>query len=218
MLEDSDVEFLSKARNIFFSLFNSGLETHTVGDLPTYSAWHGFLTGGGSKGLLALVNSTGFPQYISLEISGLKDVEVLFTDMGYSVAPQVCSEKLSLVLALEQMVLLGLGDMAKSRYYLGVDKDSTVPYDSKPLAISFKMIALNVVEGEWTPTDISTNSKNFLRISLQTFKNGLALRSKWEKNSQSGRIAAIRDLLSITINQNAQELPVAMWEPNRAVW
>lgn len=216
LLDNSDIKFLSKTMEIFFSLFNSGLETQMVGGIPGHSPWHGFLVGGGTKGLLTLVNATGFPQYVTLEIPGLKDVEVLFSDAGNIIEPQVCNAKLSLMLAPEQMGLFGLGEMAKSEYHLEIDKDKVVPYDSKSLPISFKMNATNVLEGEWIPKNIS--NKTFLRISLQTYKDGLALRLKAEKSNSSGKIPAIQDFLSLSLSQDGKELPIAKWEPNRAVW
>ena len=216
LLDDPDAQFLSKANRFFFSLFDLGLETCTVGSIPAHSPWHGFLTGGGSKGLLTLVNTTGFPQHVSLEIPALKDAKVLFSDIGNVVEPQVSSQDLSLILAPEQMVLLGLGEMAKPEYYLGINEDDTVPYDSKPLSISFKITAPNVLKGEWIPrNNMSKANKTFLRVSLQTLKNGIAFKLKSQKDFG---LKNIRDLLSIAVSQNGRELPMAAWEPNRDTW
>jgi len=216
LLDDSDAQFLLKAKQIFFSLFSVGLETYTVGGILAHSPWHGFLTGGGSNGLLTLINTTEFSQHISLEIPGLKGVKVLFSDTGNVVRPQVCSQNLSLILASEQMVLLGLGEMAKFQYYLGINEDDAVPYNSRPVSISFKVTAPNTLEGKWIPgNNMSKANKTFLRISLQTLKNGIAFRLKSQKGVD---LRNIRDLFSITVSQNERELPIAMWEPSRAVW
>lgn len=218
LLDDSDVEFLSRARKIFFSLFDLGLETFTVGGVPAHSPWHGFLTGGGAKGLLTLVNNTGFSQHVSLKIAGLQEAKVLFSDGGNLIEPQVGGQSLSLTLAPEQMVLLGLGDMARDEYHLGTDEDSIVPYESRLVPVSFKMISPSVLEGEWVPENIPEDDRTFLRISLQVLKDRLALRLKSEKSTTSGKRPAIQDFLSITLSQNGHKQPMAMWEPDRAVW
>jgi len=123
----ADVDFMRRARELFFGAFRSGLGAVPVGGEPGACPWHGFLTGGGARGLLYLVNGSFTAQEVSLHLSGLSRAEVLFRDSGPEVGVSVSRERLSVELAPEQMALVGLGEYARSELDLGVSDASRQP-------------------------------------------------------------------------------------------
>jgi len=212
LLNDSDIEFLKRSKDLFFSLYKAGLETSIIG-IPLRDPWHGFLLGGGAKGLLALINSSPVVQLIELHMPGVKKAKVLFMDSGNEVTLDISLDKLSLILAPEQMVLLGLGDLADLEY-LGESLDEPVPEESNKAGITFTQISKNRFEGEWSPG----KDVDFLRIGVQVFDRDIAYRLKAQKEGKDGKEPAIRDFISIEAIQNDTILPIYDWEPNRAVW
>jgi len=211
LLDDSDMEFLRVSRDMFFSLYREGLETSTIG-VPLRDSWHGFLLGGASKGLLALVNSSPTSQLVRLHLPGIKRTGVLFKDAGSDVFTDISLDMLSLVLAPEQMVLLGLGDGTNFEL-LGECADEPVPVEERPAGIVFHRISRDEFEGLWNPT-----KDQLLRITVQTFDRDIALRLKAQKEGMDGKGPAIQDSISVTAYQNDEILPLYNWEPNRAVW
>lgn len=207
LLDDSDIEFLKYSMDMVFSLYKNRLETSIIG-VPLRDPWHGFLLGGGNKGLLTLVNSSPVNQLIELHIPGVKNAKVLFRDSGNDVALDISSDILSLILAPEQMVLIGLGEVAESRY-LGENEDEPVPREGDRTGIIFKQISKNRFEGEWIPDE----NFDLLRIVVQVFDGGIAYRFKSRKGDPS-----IADFISIEVKQNDNILPIYSWEPNRIVW
>jgi hypothetical protein len=212
LLNDSDIEFLKDSKDLFLSLYETGMETSIIG-VPLRDAWHGFLLGGGAKGLLALINSSPVVQLIELHMPGVKKAKVLFMDSGNEVTLDISLDKLSLTLAPEQMVLLGLGDLADLEY-LGESLDEPVPEESNKAGITFRQISKNRFEGEWSPG----KDVDFLRIAVQVFDRDIAYRLKAQKEGKDGKEPAIRDFISIEAIQNDTILPIYDWEPNRAVW
>jgi len=212
LLDDSDIEFLKRSKDLFLYLYGAGLETSTIG-VPLRDAWHGFLLGGGTKGLLALVNSSPTSQFIEISIPGLKKAEILFQDSGSKVIPELFKDILSLTLAPEQMVLLGLGELADLEY-LGESLDEPIPEKSNTARISFTQVAKDRYEGEWIPD----RNADFLRIAVQIFDRDVAYRLKAEKEGKESKEPAIRDSISVEATQNEAILPIYDWEPNRAVW
>ena len=211
LLDDSDIEFLKSSRDLFFSLYKDGLETSIIG-VPLRDPWHGFLLGGSANGLLALVNSSPVSQFIEMHLPGIRKAKVLFKDAGRNIDMEISSDEISLVLAPEQMVLLGLGEMADSED-LGECRDEPVPIEERNANIVFRRISQNEFEGIWNPTD-----DQFLRIAVQVFQNSTALRLKAQKDGIKGKEPAIQDYISVSAYQEGLEIPVYGWEPDRAVW
>lgn len=211
LLDDSDIEFLKRSKNLFFSLYEAGLETSIIG-APLRNPWHGFLLGGSQKGLLALVNSFPVSQLVELHLPGIKKVKPIFKDTGEDVNVEVSLDTLSLTLAPEQMVLLGLGEIIDIED-LGESEDEPVPTEAKISNIEFRRVSRDKIEGLWNPTE-----GQFFRLSVQLFDRDIALRLKAEKEGPSGKEPSIQDYISISLYQEDKEIPVYSWEPNRAVW
>jgi len=212
LLDDSDIEFLKDSKNLFLSLYETSMETSII-RVPLRDPWHGFLLGGGAKGLLALINSSPVVQLIELHMPGVKKAKVLFMDSGNEVTVDISLDKLSLTLVPEQMVLLGLGDLADLEY-LGESLDEPVPEESNKAGITFTQVAKDRYEGEWIPN----KDVDFLRIAVQVFDRDIAYRLKAQKEGKDGKEPAIRDFISIEATRNDTILPIYDWEPNRAVW
>ncbi len=211
LLDDSDLEFLKTTKDMFFSFYKSGLETSTIG-VPLQDPWHGFLLGGGTKGLLALVNSSSVPQLIELYLPGVRQAKPIFKDSGSNIDVDISLDTLSLILAPEQMVLMGLGDGEEFKE-LGEDEDEPVPAEEKNAGVVFHRASKSEFEGTWNPTE-----DQFLRVAVQVFEKDIALRLKAQKEGESGKEPAIQDYISISAYQENRVVPVHNWEPNRAVW
>ena len=133
LLADDEVRFLKRARELFFDAYRTGLETRMVGGEPGVAPWHGFLTGGGARGLLCLVNGSTSPQHVRLVVPGLESAAGLFQDAGPAVAVSANYDHLTVELAPEQMALIGLGRYARPDGALGMCADS-------PQAVSMTML------------------------------------------------------------------------------
>ncbi len=211
LLDDSDLAFLKASKDLFFYLYEASLETSII-KVPLRDPWHGFLLGGASKGLLALVNSSPTSQFIEIHIPGVKKVRPIFKDAGSNIDIEVSLERISLILAPEQMVLLGLGELADIED-LGECEDEPVPREAKTVNIEFHRVSKDQIEGLWNPEE-----GQFLRLSVQLFDRDLALRLKAQKEGPSGKEPAIKDYISILAYQGDKEIPAYSWEPNRPVW
>lgn len=210
LLDDSDIEFLKASKDMFFSFYENGFETSIIG-VPLRDPWHGFLLGGPSRGLLALVNSTPVSQLVEINLPGIKRAKTLFKDAGSDIDIEISLDNLSLVLAPEQMVLLGLGDSPDFKEF-GECEDEPVPVDERPANIVFRKISKDKLKGLWDPTE-----DQFLRVVVQVFDRDIALRLKAEKEGLKGKEPAIQDYISISAYQGDKLIPNS-WEPNRAVW
>ena len=102
LLDDDDVKFLGRARELFFSLYCGGAETVLVGGIPCQTRGHGFLTGDADDGLLAIVNGSGLPLAAELSVEGLEEARVLFHDEGFVPELQAGEGRLAVHLAPEQ--------------------------------------------------------------------------------------------------------------------
>lgn len=137
LLTDDDLRHLRAARALFFDAFRRNLTTAPVGGRPGSSPWHGYLTGGGTRGLLYLVNPGPTPVIAHLYVPNLLRARALFHD-GLDVPETVVgSEEVVVTLQPEQMALIGLGNYADVRYELGSHDDPPLPVGMRPFPLSF---------------------------------------------------------------------------------
>ncbi|MHC4787797.1 MAG: alpha-amylase family protein [Planctomycetota bacterium] len=138
LLDDQDAAFLKAALDLFFDLFGAGAATRLVGGVPCQSPWHGFLTGDGADGLLAVVNPGPAAVEATLDVPHLTGARLLFHDDGFVPECATAARTLSVRLAPEQMALVGLGRRADGACDLGADaSDDPVTPNSAPLELPF---------------------------------------------------------------------------------
>ncbi len=141
LLTDPDVTAIQRQRQWFQSAWRQRLSTAFVGPgEPGLVPWHGFMTGGGRSGLLFLVNPHWRVTQVELEVPGLQDASVLFTDAPDGPAFSVQPGFLRLQLGPEACVLLGLGERAQRLPELQRRGDAPTPE-------SMRLLPLHV-EGE----------------------------------------------------------------------
>jgi hypothetical protein len=139
LAHDDDVKGMGKTRKLFFDAYGRNLPTVFVGEgEPGLAPWHGFLTGGGDRGLAYLVNGTFAPRRVELAVPGAFDARVLFFDGPNRPPVSVSPDQLTLDLLPEQMVLVGLGEYAHEAWDLGPSTDSPQMLSCRPLPASFR--------------------------------------------------------------------------------
>ncbi|MGF1448458.1 MAG: hypothetical protein ACFB20_03480 [Opitutales bacterium] len=139
LLTDADVTAILRQRQWFYAAWRQGLTTACVGSgEPGLAPWHGFLTGGGRSGLLYLVNPHWQSTLVELEVPGLQEAAVLFTDAPAGPAVSVQPGFLRLELGPEACVLLGLGEHAQRLPELQRRGDVRTPASMRLLSLQIE--------------------------------------------------------------------------------
>jgi hypothetical protein len=138
LLDDGDLQYMRNSRKLYFDAFTRNLTTRFIGGEPGVAEWHGFVTGGGSCGLAYLVNPRPYRREISLNLPCLANAAVLFFDGINSPQVQVQPDQLRISLGPEQMLLVGMGDYADTKYRLGNEEDAGLPFEMQLLPLSFR--------------------------------------------------------------------------------
>lgn len=138
LLSRSDRDFMGKARALFFDAFRRNLTTCFVGEgEPGLAPWHGFLTGGGDAGLLYLVNPGTVPVAAKVPVTSLDAARLLFHDGKKAPAVQTQPDLVTVLLAPEQLALVGIGDYAQAVHALPADDGPALPGDMALLPLTF---------------------------------------------------------------------------------
>jgi hypothetical protein len=139
LLTDDDAIGMVKTRALFFDAYSRDLETSVIADKgPGLDPWHGFLTGGGTRGLVYLVNPTQLVQRATVKRPTLAAARILF-HTGASVPPlQTQPDELSVELLPEQVVVVGLGAYADPSCGLGSEDDAPLVGPGRLLAGAFR--------------------------------------------------------------------------------
>jgi hypothetical protein len=145
LLTDADLAYLEKARGLFFDACRRNLTTRFVGGEPGVAPWHGFITGGGARGLAYVVNPNPYPQTLALSVPCLADARILFHDGKDRPSLQTQPDQLAVALGPEQMALIGMGDYSDAPYELGAELDADLPRDMRLLPLQFQVQA----DGRW---------------------------------------------------------------------
>ncbi|MDX9980201.1 MAG: hypothetical protein RBU25_09285 [Lentisphaeria bacterium] len=139
VLGDDDLTAMGRARTLFFDAWNRQLTTRFLGlGEPGLASWHGYLTGGGARGLLYLVNPTFSRQRVELPIVNLATARVLFHDGSAGPVMQAAPDRLTVDLGPEQMTLVGLGGYAGAEHELGHQDDPAPPVATTLLPVIFR--------------------------------------------------------------------------------
>jgi hypothetical protein len=142
VLTDDDLRGMKQARDLFYDAWNRRLTTQFLGTgEPGLAPWHAYLTGGGARGLLYIVNPTFSSQRIVLPIINLAAARGLFHDGPAAPAIQAAPDMLSIDLGPEQMALVGLGAYADAAHDLGNQDKPAPPRSISLLPTTFRQCA-----------------------------------------------------------------------------
>jgi hypothetical protein len=133
-----DLACMAKARRLFRDAWDRNLETAPAGGEPGTSPWHGWITGGGLRGLAWLVNPHLEAVTVRLMLTNLGAARVLFHD-GAALPPvQVQPDELTVRLLPEQAVLIGCGAYAEAAWEVGQDDTAPRPLRLEPLPLTWR--------------------------------------------------------------------------------
>jgi hypothetical protein len=217
-LTDADLDGLKATRALFFDAFERGLRTQFVGDgCPGTVQWHGYLTGGGDRGLLYLVNGTSVAQRVELPLPGLFAALPLFRD---GVGPAVTAQPdwLTVELAPEEVTLIGLGEYAEDRYGLGASDDPPprrvrlLPATFSPVAEGlFARLKQPLLPGERLVVTAELREAGALRAAPRRF-------GKQNTRESQDRRPITQDELEITVTSGGAPLRPLAQVPDVPVW
>ncbi|MCX7848400.1 MAG: hypothetical protein N2595_10275 [bacterium] len=147
LLCDEDVRMMRAARGLFFDAYRRGLCTRYVGDgKPGEHGWYGYMTGGGSSGLLYLVNATFERRCVELPVLDMHAARVLFYD-GRKPELEVQAEHLAIEVGPEQAVVIGMGRYADGRWEVPPEEDTPPPVATRLVPVRWGAVD-GGVEGE----------------------------------------------------------------------
>jgi len=134
---DDDLAGMAAARRLFMDAWNRNLETAPLGPRPGEGPWHGWMTGGGRRGLVWLVNPHLHSCVIRLPIVNLAHARILFYE-GERPALQTQPDELILRLGPEQAALIGLGAYAAPEWVLPPDETTRLPRQTELLSLNWQ--------------------------------------------------------------------------------
>jgi hypothetical protein len=224
LLTGEDVEGIRPARALFFDAYRRSLATTFVGPgEPGAAPWHGFLTGGGDRGLLYAVSPGGLEEPTEVTVPGLFKARVLFHDGPECPVAQVRPDLLRLRLWPEQAALIGLGAYAEADYMLGPDAEPPGPRAMEPLAVRLDMTADDQMTGEVTE---AMPVGSHLWVTARALGGpaaancpALPVRFAQQNTKDSTDMTpAARDLLRIEVTTSAGRLSPLRRVPDVPVW
>ncbi len=216
LLSDDDVEFLRRAQELFFNLFQSGAVTKPVGGVPCQSAGHGFLTGTGEDGVLLLANSSGAVRTATVPIKSLETAKVLFHDEGFVPECTVHRNVLSATLAPEQVALVGLGERADESFELGTNVGGD-PVVARTHSVNLDWTHEDGVTACTLPVKrlveaMDEGRYDTLRVSFRLRQDGRAYRHAFERDKAPTETLRVECLADGTPVKATQLLPdVKVW-------
>ncbi|MFO8007215.1 MAG: hypothetical protein R6V05_05690, partial [Candidatus Brocadiia bacterium] len=221
LLEEDDVHFLRRARELFFGLFRQGAATRQVAPpddpargVPGWAPWHGFLTGDRARGLLVLVNPAPVPHEAQVPIAGLEAARVLFHDDGHRPACEVRAGRLAVHLAPEQMALVGLGELAGERHALGTNVGGDpVPAGARRIELPFSENG-GAVSCRFAGSLLGAEEEGFdlLRLSFVLRQRGRAARRSIPRDQ------APAEALPIGVEADGRSAEALRLVPDVPVW
>lgn len=214
---DDDLRGMAAARRLFLDAWNRGLECAPLGGDPGESPWHGWLTGGGRRGLLWLVNPHLEPRVIRLPIISLARAEVLFYE-GQRPALQTQPDELTVQLGPEQAVLIGLGAYAAPEWILPPDETTRLPREAELLSLTWQPTpsSLTATLPCDLPADCELLVVALIRDGAPHLPGPFAALRVGREDDRNGRITEPKphDLVSITVQGQqplAQVPAVSLW-------
>ncbi|MGF1483611.1 MAG: hypothetical protein ACFBZ8_04525 [Opitutales bacterium] len=213
LLTDEDVSNIRRHRAWFFNAWRKELPTRFVGPgEPGLTPWHGYLTGGGHDGLLYLVNPHWQYATVSLELPGLREATVLFTDQVQGPAVSMQCGRLHVELGPESMVLLGLGQSAHRLPELQRRGEVPAPSRLRLLTASFEEEAATLTAR--LPKSLEKNERLVVAARLVDRESRLPVRIGKQTTRERRRMRSeVQDGLCVCVYRKGRRLEHEAQEP-----
>ncbi len=151
LLSDEDAKWFAKVQHLYLP-FQKNKSIKLTGGIPGKGEDYGYFADNQEGSLLLLVNPSQKHRTIDLSdhMSDFLDDKkaILFNDSGYK---PVLSDN-TLKIGPEQLVLIGIGKYSSEEYYLGEEKDVSIPDGMEELAVDFRKTEKNTLEAEFLIT------------------------------------------------------------------
>ena len=185
----------------------------SLGPIPGSGLTYGWKAGGAGGSVYTIVNPSQEFAIVSYPwteeiVGGVVAVRVLYSDGGY--VPVIANKGIRV--GPEQLVVMGTGAYADTRYDLGRDETIRVPVESKRVAVNFKRLEKNKIGAV---VDVSAYKGSALRVIVQQYgSDGNPVRS-WGGAPPDGK--KMNQLISIVARQSSAPLPVRV-EYDKMIW
>ncbi|HEY2721368.1 MAG TPA: hypothetical protein VGI82_06575 [Chitinophagaceae bacterium] len=204
LLTDEDGKWFAKTQAMYHELQKQD-DTVFFGEIPGKGKPYGFKSSTMKGAVCAVVNPSQQIATIKLPVSGSSS-KILYADNGYK--PMMAGSDLTL--GSEQLVVVGFGEYAETKYDLGVDETINIPIAIEKIDATFSSTGKNVIEGTIKLDD----GKNG-RILLQQFdEKGVPYRS-WPGAPPDGK--KVTEVIKINVTQDGKEIPLHI-EYDKIIW
>jgi hypothetical protein len=218
LIDDSKARWFAKVQQLYFSLQSFG-RTYPFGGLPGREEPYGFCSLSSDGAVYTVVNPSQTTRELRLPRvhrlqTKLQSGRIQFHDAGF---PPMLSRSSTdsdelgeaLTLGSEQLVVVGYGEYAKSKYDLGIQRDVIIPNNIRTLSSEFHSDGSNAVSAV-----LSVPTSGDLRIVMRQFANARPLRTSRgapPNGTSLGRLFLIRAA------QNGHSIPVHI-NYDTAIW
>lgn len=223
LLTEADVRAMGRMRALFFDAWRRGLETVFLGPgEPGRGGWHGWMTGGGQRGLVYLVNITDYPVRVRLPVVSVMEGRALFWDGAEAPAVQGQHDLLQVELPAESAVLVGLGEYAASTW-----GEAVVTNDPPGIAGGRLLEATWRYEGEAMRATVQgVRRGERLRVTVEVDAAGpggvaagpLRIGPQETKTDDAMKALQTHRLVGIRVMQGGGELVAVRRVPDVPVW
>jgi len=179
LLDQPKAAWFAKVQQLFFQLQSFG-RTYPFGGLPGREEPYGFCALASNGAVYTVINPTQSRRAVTLPRvhrlqPPLRSGRILFRDAGFEPVRShqfgaLQTEQISL--GPEQLAVIGYGEFAKARYDLGIQEDTRIPNDIRPIPCEFHSDGSNSVSGQ---IQVPPNAN--LRIVMRQSAQGQPVRS-----------------------------------------
>jgi len=216
LIDDAKARWFAKVQQLFFSLQSFG-RTYPFGAMPGQEQPYGFATVTAAGAVYTVINPSQSQRRVSLPPvhrlqPSLEAGQIQFRDAGFKPSLSTGAtgpDSTSVTLGPEQLVVIGYGEYAKSKYDLGVQEDVVIPADIRPISCTFSADGSNAVSGT-----ISAPSQGDLRIVMRQFAGGKPVRTS---RGAPPKGTSLAKLFLLQAEQQGQALPIQL-NYDRAIW
>lgn len=196
LLSDEDGRWFAKVQNLYHGLQKQD-RTETSGSIPGKAKPYAFKSTDARGMVLTVVNPS--QSLIPFPLGTLEPGRVLYADGGRGAFIQ---QDGTLVIAPEQMAVVGFGAYADSKYDLGVDDSVKVPLYVRQLEVNFEETAKKTIQAS---VSIDRDFDNVRVLFQQFYLNGDPCRS-WLGAPPDGK--KVSEVIKIDVSQDGKTIPL----------
>jgi hypothetical protein len=205
LLNEQDAKWFAKAQSMYHELQKQDT-TETFGSIPGNGKPYGFKSTSVKGTVCTVVNPSQQTATFVLPVDNAAYPIILYTDGGFEPVADVNL----LTIGPEQLVVVGYGEYANEKYFIGIDDTINIPRSIDNLAVDFTPAAKNTIEGRVNPVE----GKNLRIIMRQFYPNGDPCRS-WPGAPPDGK--KVSEVIKIKATQNGKEIPMHI-EYDKMIW